>query len=55
MPGGYLGTEVLIDKLTKVLYHQIKNVLPMIVQEIGTKSKECETRLNDLGPGMPVT
>lgn len=55
MPPGYLGTECLVDKLTKILYNQIKSFLPEIVKEIAIKMKECENRLNSLGPTMPVT
>lgn len=55
MPPGYLGTDNLVDKLTKILYNQIKSFLPEIVKEIAIKMKECEVRLNSLGPIMPVT
>mmetsp|Transcript_37356 Transcript_37356/g.81347 ORF Transcript_37356/g.81347 Transcript_37356/m.81347 type:complete len:169 (-) Transcript_37356:1231-1737(-) len=55
MPPGYLGTENLVEKLTKILYTHIKALLPEIVREINEKMKECESRLNSLGPIMPVT
>ena len=53
MPPGYLGTEVLTQKLTKVLFTHIKNFLPEIIRETMIRIKECEERLRDLGPSTP--
>lgn len=54
MPPGYLGTEVLVQKLTKILFKQIKNFLPEIIKEINIKIKECEETLHHLGQPLPV-
>eukprot|EP01016_Furgasonia_blochmanni_P039369 TRINITY_DN4881_c0_g2_i13.p1 TRINITY_DN4881_c0_g2~~TRINITY_DN4881_c0_g2_i13.p1 ORF type:complete len:725 (+),score=184.79 TRINITY_DN4881_c0_g2_i13:160-2334(+) len=52
-PPGHLGTEVLIQKLTKILYEHIRNYLPEIVKEINNKIKDTEEKLRDLGPPLP--
>ena len=54
IPPGYLGTEVLIQKLTKCLFKQIKNFLPDIIKEIGNKTKECEESIALLGNPIPL-
>ena len=53
MPAGYLGTEVLTQKLTKVLFTHIKNFLPEIIRETMLRIKDCDERLRDLGPSTP--
>ena len=54
MPAGYLGTEVLTQKLTKIMFTHIKNFLPDIVRETMLRIKDCEERLRDLGPSAPA-
>ena len=54
MPPGYLGTEVLVQKLTKILFKQIKNFLPEIIKEINTKIKDCEESIQLLGQPLPI-
>ena len=54
MPQGLLGTEVLSQKLTKVMFTHIKHNLPEITKEIKDRAKEIEERLRDLGPSLPV-
>ena len=54
MPPGYLGTEVLTQKLTKILFTHIKNFLPDIIRETMLRIKDCEERLRDLGPSAPA-
>ena len=54
MPPGYLGTEVLTQKLTKVLFTLIKSFLPDIIRETMLRIKDCEERLRDLGPSAPA-
>jgi dynamin 1-like protein len=49
-----LGTDTLIQKLTKVLFKQIKNFLPEIVKEINSKMKECEEAIMLLGNPIPL-
>lgn len=55
MPPGYVGTEVLSSKLTKILYTHIRKHLPDINKEISLKAMDCEDRLKDLGTSLPVT
>lgn len=54
MPRNMLGTDSLTEKLTNVLFSQIKSVLPEIIIETGVKIKEAENRLKLLGPSMPT-
>jgi dynamin 1-like protein len=53
MPTGVLGTEILSQKLTKVMFTHIKHNLPEITNEIRDKAKDIEERLRDLGPPLP--
>jgi GTP-binding protein EngB required for normal cell division len=55
MPPGYLGIETLTQKLTKILFHHIRNYLPEILKEINSKIKDCEDRLKDLGTSLPIS
>jgi len=55
MPHGYVGTEVLTQKLTKILFAHIRNYLPEIIKEINGKINECEERLKELGTDLPLT
>ena len=55
MPPGFLGSEVLTNKLTKILFTHIKHNLPEIIKEIREKLRETEGELRDLGPAMPNT
>ncbi len=48
-----LGTEILTNKLTRVLFAHIKHNLPEITKEIRDKSRDIEERLRDLGPPLP--
>lgn len=50
----YLGTKALTGKLTTVMFQHIRNYLPAIMKEIQEKIHDCEGRLNDLGPSLPV-
>ena len=54
MPPGYLGTEILIQKLTKIFFRQIKDYLPDLIKMIATKTKETEEELNHLGMPIPL-
>jgi hypothetical protein len=53
MPQGTLRTEILSNKLTKVMFTHIKHNLPDITKEIREKAKDIEERLRDLGPPLP--
>lgn len=50
----YLGTKALVNKLTTVLFHHIRDYLPKIVIEIREKIREAEERLKELGPTLPI-
>lgn len=54
MPPGYLGTNVLIQKLTKLLFKKIKEALPSIIKEINNHIKQAEEEINLLGAPLPL-
>ena len=54
MTPGYLGVEILVVKLTKILFKQIKNFLPDIIKEINNKIRECEESIQLLGQPLPI-
>lgn len=54
MPPGYVGTDVLINKLTKLLFKKIREYLPVIMKEINNHIKMAEEELQLLGEPMPV-
>ncbi|CAG9332684.1 unnamed protein product [Blepharisma stoltei] len=54
MPPGYLGTDVLTQRLTQILFNHIKHFLPEILKETMYRIKECDERLKELGPSTPV-
>ena len=37
-----------------MFFEHIRSFLPKIIKEIGEKIADCETRLEELGPSMPV-
>lgn len=53
LPPKFLGTKSLTNKLTDVLYTHIRLCLPEIIAEISKQISEKETRLTELGPGLP--
>lgn len=53
LPPSLVGTKSLTNKLTDVLYTHIRTCLPEIISEIQKQINEKETRLKELGPGMP--
>lgn len=53
MPPSMMGTEILTQKLSKVLFTHIKHNLPEITKEIKEKQRDIEDRLRDLGPPLP--
>lgn len=53
MEKSMLGTEALVDKLTKILFTHIKAVLPQIKKEIADRKKKVAERLSVLGDGVP--
>ena len=55
MPPGYLGCDVLTNKLSRILFTHIKHNLPDIVNEIKDKLKETQNELEDLGEPMPTS
>ena len=54
MPQGYLGTDILIQKLTKIYFKIIRDNLPRIIKAINDRMKEAEDELASLGNPMPI-
>ncbi len=54
MPAGYYGTDVLIQKLTKIYFRVIREHLPKIIKTINDNIKKCEAELALLGQPMPT-
>ena len=54
MPQGYLGTDVLIQKLTKIYFKIIRENLPRIIKAINERMKTAEEELSSLGNPMPI-
>ena len=54
MPAGHLGTDVLINKLTKIYFRIIRENLPRIVKAINDRVKTAEEELAGLGQPMPT-
>ena len=54
LPAGHLGTEVLINKLTKIYFRIIRENLPRIVKAINDRVKTAEEELQSLGQPMPT-
>ncbi|CAJ1377128.1 unnamed protein product [Effrenium voratum] len=54
LPPGLVGTPVLIDKLTQVLFKHIRRFLPEIKKEINEKRRVVQDRLDELGEGVPL-
>ena len=54
LPAGNLGTDVLINKLTKIYFKIIRENLPRIVKAINDRLKTAEEELQGLGQPMPT-
>ncbi len=54
MPQGYLGTDILIQKLTKIYFKIIRENLPRIIKAINERMKTAEEELSSLGNPMPI-
>jgi len=54
LPPGLVGTPVLIDKLTRILFKSMRRFLPQIKKEINEKRISMQDRLDELGVGVPV-
>ena len=54
LPAGHLGTDVLINKLTKIYFRIIRENLPRIVKAINERLKTAEDELLSLGQPMPT-
>ena len=54
LPAGHLGTDVLINKLTKIYFRIIRENLPRIVKAINERVKTAEEELASLGQPMPT-
>lgn len=53
LPPDVLGTKALISKLTTILFQHIKECLPQIMKEIDSKVRDCQEKLQQLGPCLP--
>ncbi len=54
LPAGHLGTDVLINKLTKIYFRIIRENLPIIIKAINDRLKQAEEELQGLGQPMPT-
>ena len=54
LPPGCFGSEVLIQKLTKILFRIIRENLPGIIKSINDSIRRCEEELKLLGTPMPT-
>ena len=54
IPPGHLGTDVLINKLTKIYFKIIRENLPRIIKAINERLKTAEEELQGLGQPMPT-
>ena len=54
MQQGFYGTDVLINKLTKILFKIIRENLPHIIKSINESIRRCEEELSLLGTPMPT-
>lgn len=54
MAPGYYGTDVLIQKLTKILFRMISKNLPGIIKSINENIKKSDEELSLLGQPMPL-
>ena len=54
LPAGHLGTDVLINKLTKIYFKIIRENLPRIIKAINDRVKIADEELQSLGQPMPT-
>ena len=54
LPPGCFGSDVLIQKLTKILFKIIRENLPGIIKSINDSIRHCEEELKLLGTPMPT-
>lgn len=54
LPPGLVGTQVLIEKLTSILFRSMRRFLPEIKKEINEKRRSVQDRLDELGEGVPL-
>ena len=54
LPAGHLGTDVLINKLTKIYFRIIRENLPRIIKAINDRVRTAEEELQSLGQPMPT-
>jgi hypothetical protein len=54
LPPGYVGTYILIQKLTKLLFKKIREILPGVIKEVNTHIKTAEEELSLLGQPIPI-
>lgn len=54
LPPGIVGTDVLIQKLTKIFFRMIREHLPTIIKAINENIKHAEEELALLGQPLPI-
>jgi hypothetical protein len=54
LPPGCVGVDILIQKLTKILFRKIKEHLPVIMNEVNDNIRKNEEELQLLGHPLPV-
>jgi len=54
LPPGYVGVDILIQKLTKILFKKIREHLPVIIKEINEHIKKSEEEVTLLGQPLPI-
>lgn len=54
LPPHLLGTQALVEKLTRVLFRHIRTYLPEIKREINNRMRSVQLRLEELGTGVPI-
>ena len=54
LPAGCLGTDVLINKLTKIYFRIIRENLPRIIKAINDRVRTAQEELDSLGQPMPT-
>ena len=54
LPQSRFGNDVLIQKLTKILFRIIRENLPVIIKNINDAIRRCEEELKILGTSMPT-
>lgn len=55
LPPGTTGTQALTNKITTILYNQIKQTMPEIIHEIANKKVDIKGKVEKFGPAVAKT